>query len=255
MLEELSHREQVLRDFFGLKKDVHLLPEEVTIQDIPLKIADHLKCFNLEWHIIPAAAVVPFDEAYIQRFYRLRARDFNKPSIYNASLCEALKTGNQQHQGKLLAIETSQKPRYHLDNHQFYGTHYGYDATADPFAQYLGRAGFTNGTRYSHNYLPLREFVNLVNEEWRTRKVMPEGYRLTICPPAVFNLIGTVFHQEWSETESLELGYYRDQSGNAACYAVGSNAPGDYSYVQRIEKDSDWRLLGFRMALVPETLT
>ena len=81
---------------------------------------------------------------------------------------------------------------------------------------------------------------------------MPRGYRLTICPPAVFNLVGTIFHPEWSETESLELGFYRDEKGNATCYAVGSNEPGDYSYIQRIETESDWTYLGFRVALVQD---
>jgi hypothetical protein len=82
---------------------------------------------------------------------------------------------------------------------------------------------------------------------------MPPGYRLTICPPVVFNLVGTIFHPEWSETESLELGFYRDENNNAKCYAVGSNAPGDFSYIHEIETESDWALLGFRTALVPET--
>ena len=81
---------------------------------------------------------------------------------------------------------------------------------------------------------------------------MPDGYRLTICPPVIFNLIGTIFHPEWSRTESLELGFYRDENTNAKCYAVGSNAPEDFSYIHEIETESDWALLGFRTALVPE---
>ena len=106
--------------------------------------------------------------------------------------------------------------------------------------------------RYGHDYSSLREFINLINQEWRAGGLIPEGYRATVCPPAVFNLIGTVFHREWSETESLELGFYRDEHGNAKCYAVGSNGPGDFSYIHEIESDSDWSLLGFRIALVPE---
>ncbi len=42
------------------------------------------------------------------------------------------------------------------------------------------------------------------------------------------------------------------ESGNANCYAVGSNAPGDFSYIHEIETSADWALLGFRTALVPE---
>ncbi len=82
--------------------------------------------------------------------------------------------------------------------------------------------------------------------------MLPRGYRVTVCPPAVFNLVGTVFHPEWSETETLELGFYRDEQRNATCYAVGSNAPGDFSYITEIEGDTEWALAGFRVALVPE---
>jgi hypothetical protein len=116
----------------------------------------------------------------------------------------------------------------------------------------MGRAGMVNGTRYAHNYLSLREFVRVLNEDWRARSLLPEGYRATVCPPAVFNLVGTLFHPEWSETETLELGFYRDGQGNATCYAVGSNAPCDFSYVRVIEGEDEWALAGFRIALVPE---
>jgi len=112
----------------------------------------------------------------------------------------------------------------------------------------------TNATRYNHNYLSLREFIRVVTEDWRARKLLPQGYRLTICPPAVFNFVGSLFHNEWSETETLELGFYRDAAGNATCYAVGSNAPGDFSYINEVELDTDWTLAGFRIALVPENL-
>ncbi len=144
------------------------------------------------------------------------------------------------------------KPRYLPGIRQFYGTTYGHDPTADPLAPYMGRAGMMNGTRYAHNYLSLREFVRVVDGDWRVRRLLPRGYRVTVCPPAVFNLVGTVFHPEWSETETLELGFYRDQHGNATCYAVGPNGPGDFSYVTEVEGDSEWALAGFRVALVPE---
>ena len=74
---------------------------------------------------------------------------------------------------------------------------------------------------------------------------------MTLCPPVVFNLIGTVFHPEWSETESLEVGYYaEDQS--AQCYVVGADGPMDFSYVEPLETATDWKMLGFRIALVPD---
>lgn len=252
MLKELKERESVLRDFFGISSDVQLINGAAAVQEYSPALVKHLTRFHLEWHVIPTAEALPFDEKYAARMYGMCTRDFNRPTYHGKSVCQELAIGHRQHQGRLVAVETTPKPRYHQNNRQFYGTPYGHDPSADPFAEYLGRAGFTNGNRYSHDYLPLREFGNLVNNEWRSRGLMPEGYRLTICPPVIFNLIGLVFHPEWSETESLEIGYYRDDHGNATCYAVGSNSPKDYSYVQRIETDSDWTYLGFRIALVPD---
>ena len=149
-------------------------------------------------------------------------------------------------------METTVKPRYLPGNRQFYGTLYGHDSSADPLTPYMGRAGMMNGTRYDHNYLSLREFLRILNEDWRARRLMPAGYRATVCPPAVFNLVGTLSHQEWSETETLELGFYRDREGNATCYAVGPNTRGDFSYVNEVEGEGEWSLMGFRLALVPE---
>lgn len=91
----------------------------------------------------------------------------------------------------------------------------------------------------------------MINADWRARSLMPDGFRLTICLPIIFNLIGNVFHPEWSQTKSLELSAYRSDKGNALCFAVRSNAPGDFSYIQSVETGADWTLLGFRAALVP----
>ena len=149
-------------------------------------------------------------------------------------------------------MEATRKPRYLPENRQFYGTAYGHDPTADPFAAYMGRAGMVNGTRYAHNFLSLREFMRVVNEDWRARRLLPKGFRATVCPPVVFNLVGAIFHPEWSETETLELGFYRDDAGNATCYAVGSDGPGDFSFISEVEGEDEWSRAGFRVALVPE---
>jgi hypothetical protein len=254
MLPELYERETTIRQFFHLAPNIQIIRPDVIQPGVSPAVAAHLAHFNMEWHLIPSAAAVPFDDAYVSRLYAKHSRDFARPDYHGKSLRETLTTNHQRHQGLILGVESTPKPRYHPNNRQFYGTLYGHDATADPFAPYLGRAGFTTSTRFAHSYIPLREFVTLVTEDWRARSLMPKGYRLTICPPAIFNLIGTVFHPEWSETESLELGFYRDEKGNAHCFAVGSNAPGDYSYIQHIETNSDWTYLGFRMALVPESV-
>ncbi len=252
MHEWIKDRETRLREFFDLGADVKLFPPEALPPDISPTQAEHLKRFNIEWHIIPSADALPFDDDYRKRLYPMCSRSFERGGHHTTSCREALINGHARHQGRIIGVETTLKPRYLPGNRQYYGTLYGFDATADPFAPYFGRGGHVTGTRYAHNYASLREFGAIVNEDWRAHGLMPKGYRLTACPPAVFNLVGNVFHREWSETESLELGFYRDAHGNAICYSVGCNEPGDFSYIHEIETTSDWTLLGFRMALVSE---
>src|ERR1043165_933230 len=250
----LDERTEKRREAFKLDHDAQLLAADVKEPELTAQVIEQLTRFNIEWHIIPSADAVPVDDAYLARFYPMAPRGFTVPREHTASYRDVLVKGHRKHEGQIIGIETTLKPRYLPGNRQFYGTFYGFDASVDPFTFYIGRAGMTNATRYNHNYLSLREFVRVVSEDWRARKIMPAGYRLTICPPVIFNLIGNIFHKEWSETETLELGFYRDEQGNATCYAVGSNAPGDFSYINEIELETDWTLLGFRVALVPENL-
>lgn len=248
----LEERADKLREFFALEANRELISPEAAKLNFSPEMAQGLGHFHIEWHVIPSTDAVPFDDAYLARLYPMASRDFAKPHEHGASYRERLNAGHRQHQGRVLGIETTQKPCYLPGNRQFYGSRYGHDATADPFAPYMGRAGMMNGTRYAHDYLSLRAFLRVVNEDWRARMLLPTDYRLTICPPAVFNLVGSIFHPEWSETETLELGFYRDEQGNATCYAVGSNTPGDFSYLNEVEGDAEWSQLGFRLALVPE---
>ncbi|HVQ38358.1 MAG TPA: hypothetical protein VMS31_12540 [Pyrinomonadaceae bacterium] len=243
----LDQRITNLREFFGHER-IAPQPPQLDLSD---EAAQGLGRFNIEWHYIPSPEEVPLDDAYMTRLYPIAPRDFNDQREHGLAYREHITQGHQQHQGRLVGVETTQKPRYLPDERQFYGTAYGHDPTQDPFAEYMGLAGMMNGTRYDHNYLSLREFVRVVNADWRVRKLLPEGYRVTVCPPAIFNLVGTVFHREWSDTETLELGFYLDDQGNATCYAVGSNGPGDFSYINEVEGEGEWSLMGFRMALVP----
>jgi hypothetical protein len=247
-----GERTATLIQFFGLEASRELLAPAAARFDLQPEIAEGLRHFNIEWHAIPSAEAVPFDDAYLARLYPSAPHDFAKPREHGRIYREQLLHGHERHQGRIIGVETTLKPRYLPGNRQFYGTIYGHDPTADPYAAYMGRAGMMNGTRYAHNYLSLREFIRVVNEDWRARGLLPAGYRATVCPPVVFNLVGTIFHPEWSETEALELGFYRDEQGNATCFAVGSNAPGDFSYISEIEGEGDWSLTGFRLALVPE---
>ncbi len=255
MKKWLQERENKLREFFEIDSNTELIaPQTAESFDVAPNVAAHLEKHNIEWHIVPSANAVSIDtDDYRARLYPMLKfdtanRDYQKTASYRAIM-----NGHERHQGRIIGIETTPKPKYLPGNRQFYGTVYGFEPRADPFAAYFGQAKIMSGTRYAHNYRSLRNLVNLITADWRTRGLMPKGYRLTICPPVVFNLVGTIFHPEWSATESLEIGFYRDESNNAKCYAVGSNAPDDFSYIHEIETESDWALLGFRTALVPET--
>lgn len=254
MLDILGRQEAKLREFFNLAPETKLLDDDAAVPDITPQMAAHLARFNIEWYVIPSEKVVPFDDFYIKKLYPERSRDFSTAFHHHGgkSLRESLAAAFRRHQGKIIGVETTIKPDYLPENRQFYGTAYGFDPTADPFDSYLGRAGFSSGTRFNHDYASLKYLGDLINSEWHKRSLLPSGYRLTICPPLVFNLVGNLYHPEWSKTRSLELAAYRDDHGNAICYAVGSNADGDFSYVHRVETDSDWTLLGFRAALVPD---
>jgi hypothetical protein len=251
MIVDLAERKRKLREFFSLAESARLEADDQAAFELSERAAEGLGHFDIEWQIIPAEDALPLDDSYFSRLYPAASRDFRRPHAHGPSYRERLIAGHRQHQGRIIGVEAIQKPGYLPEKRQFYGSRYGIDARADPFAAYMGRAGMMNGTRYDHNYLALREFVKVVTEDWRSRQLLPAGYRVTVCPPGVFNLIGNVFHPEWSGTETLELGFYRDREGNATCYAVGSNGPGDFSYIEEIEGE-DWSLMGFRVALVPE---
>ena len=201
LIEESSKR---LRDFFGLGRDVELIAPEAAKPELRPEMTERLCHFNIEWHIIPSANVLALDDSYLARLYPMAPRDFTRSREHSPSYHDNIIKGHAAHQGRIIGVETTRKPRYLPENRQFYGTPYGHDASADPFAPYMGRAGMVNGTRYDHNYLSLRAFLSVVNEDWRARSILPAGYRVTVCPPAVFNLIGTVFHPEWSETRLLQ---------------------------------------------------
>jgi hypothetical protein len=252
MILEAEERKRKLAEFFNLDANRELLKAESENFSLDRKLVEGLKHFNIEWHIIPKVESIPLDDSYFARLYPTAPRDFAESSDHRSSYRERLVVGHRSHAGRIVGVETTLKPRYLPRNRQFYGTVYGFDHTADPFAPYMGAAGMMNGTRYDHNYLALREFIRVVTEDWQARAILPDGYRVTVCPPAIFNLIGTIFHPEWSDTETIELGFYRDQAGNATCYAVGANGPGDFSYINEIEGEGDWSLMGFRIALVPE---
>lgn len=247
----IEERSEKYREFFSLES-ADLTTEAISKFELNPEIVERLERFNIEWHFIPSHEAVPFDENYVRKMYPTASREFTRARNSNPSIFQHLSRGHRRQQGYVIGIETTQKPCYLPKNRQFYGTHYGHDAFRDPFADYMGMAEMTNGTRFDHNYLLIRNFFEVINKDWAKRGLIPEGYRITLCPPAIFNLIGTVFHPEWSETESLEMSFYRDERGNATVFSVGANAPGDFSYVEIIEGEDELEQTGFRIALLPD---
>lgn len=193
MHDWIEERERRLREVFGLASKTELISRDVVEAfEVTPPVAAHLARFNIEWHIVPAAdAISVEDDAYRQRLYPMLMRTLKRQEYQKTSSYKAIISGHSRHQGRILGIETTLKPRYLPGNRQLYGTPYGFEA-ADPFAPYMGQAGMMSGTRYAHNYTSLRGFVNAVNADWQQRSLLPRGFRLTICPPMVFNLIGTI---------------------------------------------------------------
>ncbi len=248
--EWIVERQMKLSEFFELGVETKMLETDFIPKLSPEMQHNFTRC-NLEWHLVPSQESVPLDEKYFEKLYPLRPYDFSRAFGHHPDYTHVLREGHARQQGRIVAVETTPKPNYLPGNIQQYGSLYGFEASAEPFAPYIGRAGFHNGTRYDHTYASLYSLVKLINDDWNELGLVPEGYRVTICPPALWNLVGTIFHPEWSQTQTLEMGFYRDEGGNAHCYALGSNQPGDYSYLRRLEQNANWSLMGFRVALLP----
>lgn len=248
--EWFTERQTKLTEFFGMDVETKW-PNLGAMPELSSAMERNIAHCNLEWHVIPSGEMVPLNDEYFERLYPLHPHDFARAVGHHPDYTQVLREGHARQQGRIVAVETTPKPNYLPGNVQQYGSLYGFENSFEPLAPYIGRAGFHNGTRYDHTYSSLYSLIKLINEDWGERGLMPEGYRLTICPPALWNFVGTIFHPEWSHTQSLEMGFYRDTGGNAHCYALGSNRPGDYSYIRRIEQNSNWSLMGFRTALLP----
>jgi hypothetical protein len=175
MKKSVDERVERLREFFGVSAGAELTGPETAEPELPPAAFEALGRFNIEWHVIPSEASQPLDDAYLTRLYPRAPRDFNHAREHGPSYRKRVTEGHRQHQGHLIGVETTMKPRYLPGNRQFYGSLYGHDSSADPFAAYLGRAGMVNGTRYAHNYLSLRTFINVVSDDWRRRSLRPAG--------------------------------------------------------------------------------
>ena len=168
MKDWIKDRETKLREFFELDSETEIVsPEAVESFEVSERIARHLEYFNIEWHIIPSEESVSVkNESYGKRLYPMIKREVNPNEYKKTSSYRAIISGHGRHQGKIVGIETTMKPKYLPQNHQQYSTPYGFEP-GDPFAQYFGKAKFTEGTRYGHNYSRFEKFINIVNDDWK----------------------------------------------------------------------------------------
>ena len=143
MQEILKEREDRLREYFGLSSQDELISKEAAEIELTAPTREHLSRFNMEWHVIPSNRAVPLDDDYIKRLYPMCARNFAKHGAYSRSCREAIVRGHSRHQGRIIGVEATQKPKYLPGNRQFYGTPYGFDSTADPFARVSGSRGLS----------------------------------------------------------------------------------------------------------------
>jgi len=256
--DQVDAHAQHVREAFGLSSREDLTTRPLQQLDLDDDVTTRLAAFNIEWYVIPSSSLVPFDSGYLVKMYAHRSPAFDEARYEALSIRQMLESAHQRVQGTIVGIEATEKPYYVPGTHAFYGTRYGLDPAFDPFRMYFERAGLTSGprfinSRFAHTPGTLRSLGEIVKADWRSRGLVPPGYELTVCPPTVFNLVGMLFHSEWSQTPTLELSAYRDDRGNGVGLAVGSNGPGDFSYVRCVESDADLSQLGFRVALVPDS--
>jgi len=145
----VSERSKVIREFFKLDEKIELINADAIPGKQKPDVEAYLSAFNMEWHLIPSADALPFDQRYIDSLYPTSCISSGKHGRQCDDLRLALKNGHTKHQGRMIAVEVTQKPGYLPENRQFYGTRYGFEPTADPFSRYLGRASFVNGTRFA----------------------------------------------------------------------------------------------------------
>ena len=99
MHEQLQERGEKLREFFDIAPSVALLSPRAIIPEETVEIEEHLRRYNIEWHMIPSEEAIPFNSAYVARMYPMCPRDFTKSTLHRGSCQEALNIGHHRHQG------------------------------------------------------------------------------------------------------------------------------------------------------------
>src|ERR1700755_2319992 len=117
----LEETEARLREALDLGGDAPLLADDARERASRLEPSEHLDYFNIEWHVVPSAEAAPFDDSYVERFYAKGPRGFAQERLHAPSYRDVIAAGHRKHQGQLIGVETTPKPRYLPGNRQFYG--------------------------------------------------------------------------------------------------------------------------------------
>src|ERR1700753_723386 len=91
-----------IREFFDLDSDAEQLNSDVRAPELSDELIEGLRCFNIEWHIVPSAAALPLDDRYFSRLYSHAPRDFARVREHKASYRDLLVKGHGLPQGRVV---------------------------------------------------------------------------------------------------------------------------------------------------------
>src|SRR5689334_772903 len=100
--EQIEEQSERLRAFFNVGSTEDFIAEPLTKLELSSETAEHLSLFNIEWHVIPPARLVSFDEMYVARLYPMRSKDFDRPLYETCSMRQSLQDAHSRVQGKII---------------------------------------------------------------------------------------------------------------------------------------------------------
>src|ERR1043165_10283388 len=94
----LAEMEARLREALSIGEGTGLLSDDARERAGRLEPSEHLDYFHMEWHIVPSADALPFDDSYVERFYPRAPRDFEHERLHAPSYRGAIARGHRIHQ-------------------------------------------------------------------------------------------------------------------------------------------------------------
>ncbi len=143
----ITEREQKLREFFELAPETELiLKKQQNHFDISENIPNISKDLISNGILFLQKKQFRLKKKIIETVFILYSNVKPMPTNYkDTSSYRAVIEGHRRHQGRIIGIETTIKPKYLPENKQLYGTPYGFEPRVDPFLVYMERAWLYNG--------------------------------------------------------------------------------------------------------------